>query len=82
MTMKVLCVRKPAYDNVWAFFGEASETIWKSSVITANFRLGFKPCTVTIKYIVLPSVNWLADAVAAGMTRPYSLHGAESFLSS
>jgi len=35
------------------------------------FWLGLKPSTVTIKYIALPSVNWLADAaVAGGMRRP------------
>jgi hypothetical protein len=35
--MKVLYLRKPAYDNVWTFSGEASEKIRKSSVITAGF---------------------------------------------
>jgi len=73
--MKVLYVRKPPYDNVWTFSGKTSEKIRKSSVITAGFRLGFKPSTVTIKYIALPSFNWLADAAAAGrMTRPICMN--------
>jgi hypothetical protein len=40
--MKVLYVRKPAYDNVWTFSGEASEKIRKSSVFIAGFLAGIK----------------------------------------
>jgi len=72
---ELLYVRKTAYDNVWTFSGEASEKIWKSSVITAGFLLRFKPSTVTIKYIALPSINWLADAAAVGrMARPICMN--------
>jgi hypothetical protein len=73
--MRVLYVRKADCDYVWTFSGKASETIWISSAITADFRLGFKPNTLEIKFVALPFVSWLAYAVDAGrMTTPIGMN--------
>jgi hypothetical protein len=73
--MRVLYVRKADCEYVWTFSEKASETIWISSAIAADFRLGFRPNTLEIKFGALPFVSWLAYAADAGrMTTPIGMN--------